>query len=81
MTTTQFDRFIAHRTGDTLSSRPNSTGRLEAEEVRLVVDCPFCGRAVPYPGRVRDGSSALAECLDPRCDIYFDFAEADVHAA
>ena len=50
----------------------------EPDDPRLVLDCPFCGRAVPYPGRARDGSLALAECL--RCDVYFDFAEVEVYA-
>jgi hypothetical protein len=50
----------------------------EPEDLRLVLDCPFCGRAVPYPGRSRDGSLALAECL--RCDVYFDFTEVEVYA-
>jgi hypothetical protein len=50
----------------------------EPADLRLVLDCPFCGRAVPYPGRSRDGSLALAECLG--CDVYFDFAEVEVYA-
>jgi hypothetical protein len=49
----------------------------EPDDLRLVLDCPFCGHAVPYPGRSRDGSLALAECL--RCDVYFDFAEVEVY--
>jgi hypothetical protein len=51
----------------------------EPEELRLVVDCPFCGRAVPYPGLAGDGTPALAECLSERCDVYFDFAPGDVY--
>jgi hypothetical protein len=54
---------------------------LEPEDLRLVIDCPFCGRAVPYPGRATDGSPALAECLAPRCDVYFDFDPGEVYAA
>jgi hypothetical protein len=50
----------------------------EPDDLRLVLDCPFCGHAVPYLGRSRDGSLALAECL--RCDVYFDFAEVEVYA-
>jgi hypothetical protein len=50
----------------------------ESDDLQLVLDCPFCGRAVPYPGRSRDGSLAMAECL--RCDVYFDFAEVEVYA-
>jgi hypothetical protein len=86
MTQSQLDRSVADRIGESLRTiqrlgfQPDSTDTLEPEEIRLVLDCPFCGRAVPYPGRVRDGSHALAECLNPTCDVYFDFAEADVYA-
>ena len=88
MTQSQLDRSVADRTGES----PRTIRRLgfglqlvatrdpEPEDLRLVVDCPFCGRAVSYPGRARDGSPALAECLNPACDVYFDFAEADVYA-
>jgi hypothetical protein len=51
----------------------------ESDDLRLALDCPFCGRAVPYAGRSRDGSLAMAECL--RCDVNFDFAEVEVYAA
>ena len=87
MTQAQFDRSVADRTGESLRTvhrlgfQPDATGPLEPEDVRLVVDCPFCGRAVPYPGRTRDGSPALAECINPGCDVYFEFAETDVYAA
>ena len=68
-----------HRLGFGLQAvRPRD---LEPEDLRLVVDCPFCGRPVPYPGTVRDGSPALAECADPRCDVYFDFDPSEVYAA
>ena len=88
MTQSQLDRSVADRTGESprtirrlgfglqaLAPRPPAP-----EDLRLVVDCPFCGRAVPYPGRSRDGSPALAECLGPTCDVYFDFHESDVYA-
>jgi hypothetical protein len=87
MTQAQLDRSVADRTGESLRTvhrlgfQPDSTGPPEPEEIRLVVDCPFCGRAVPYPGRVGDGSPALAECINPSCDVYFDFADTDVYAA
>ena len=42
----------------------------------LVVHCRCCGGQVPYPGRARDGSNALAECLD--CDLYFEVHDRDV---
>ncbi len=86
MTQAQLDRNVADRTGESLRTihrlgfQPDPVGPPEPEEVRLLVDCPFCGRAVPYPGRVGDGSPALAECLGPACDVYFDFVEADVYA-
>ena len=67
-----------HRLGFGL--HPDAPSDLEPEDLRLVVDCPFCGRPVPYPGPAGDGSPALAECADPRCDVYFDFALADVYA-
>ena len=88
MTQAQLDRSVAaphrrvapHRPPPRLPARPGRPD-LEPEDLRLVVDCPFCGRAVPYPGRAGDGSPALAECLDPRCDVYFDFDPAEVYAA
>jgi hypothetical protein len=89
MTRAQLERSIAGRTGESprtirrlgFGLQPTRPRDLEPEDLRLVVDCPFCGRAVPYPGTARDGSPALAECADPRCDVYFDFAIADVYAA
>jgi len=87
MTQAQLDRRVADRTGESLRTvhrlgfQPGPAGPPEPEDIRLVVDCPFCGRAVPYPGRAGDGSPALAECPGPRCDVYFDFPEADVYAA
>ena len=86
MTQAQLDRSVADRTGESLQTvhrlgfQPDSI-LLEPEEIHLVVNCPFCGRAVPYPGRVRDGSLVLAECLNPSCDVYFDYDETDVYAA
>ena len=46
---------------------------------RLVVDCPSCRRPVPHPGHTRDGYPTLAECADPRCDLYFEFDPARVY--
>lgn len=51
----------------------------EPEDLRLVVDCPFCRRVVEYPGLAANGSPALAECLV--CDVYFDFPAEEVYAA
>ena len=50
-----------------------------ADDIRLVVHCPFCGDQVPYPGRSRDGSQALAECHG--CDVDFEFDDRDVFPA
>ena len=41
-----------------------------------MVYCPSCCVQVTYPGRARDGSTALAECV--ACDIYFPFEDRDV---
>ncbi len=87
MTRTQLDRSIAARTGEPLSVIRRLGFRLlvepseepVAEEIRLVVHCPFCNGQVPYPGRSRDGSNALAECLG--CDVYFGFHDRDVFPA
>jgi hypothetical protein len=87
MTRSQLNHSIAARTGEPLSVIRRLGFRLlvepdeepVAEEVRLVVPCPFCGDQVPYPGRTRDGSHALAECQG--CDIYFDVQDHDVFPA
>ena len=56
MTQAQLDRTIATRTGESLRTvrllrfQPDSIRHMEPEDIRLVVTCPFCGRAVPYPG-------------------------------
>jgi hypothetical protein len=50
----------------------------DAEEVRLILDCPFCRQPVPYPGPASDGSEAMAEC--DRCDVYFGFDICEVYA-
>jgi hypothetical protein len=85
----QLDRSIADLTGES----PRTIHRLgfglhhaiprdlEPEDLRLVIDCPSCGRPVAYPGVLGDGSVALAECDRPRCDIFFDFDPSDVYAA
>ena len=87
MTQHQLDCAVARSIGDPVrtvhrlgfSPVPgNEPDDLETDNPVLVLDCPFCGHAVPYPGRCRDGSNALAECL--RCDIYFDSNEAEVYA-
>jgi hypothetical protein len=86
MTQAQLEHAAADRTGES----PRTIHRLgfglqpdvsnpESEDLRLVVDCPFCGRPVEYPGRADKGTPALAECSNPRCDVYFDFAIGDVY--
>ena len=84
MTRTQVNSLVAARTGESLAVirrigfQVRSEPRREpaAEEIRLVVPCPFCHGQVPYPGRSRDGSAALAECVD--CDVYFPFSDGEV---
>ena len=87
MTTAQLNSRIAARTGESLTVIRRLGFQLKAEpreepvaqEITLVVHCPFCRGAVPYPGRSRDGSAALAECAE--CDVYFPFKDRDVFPA
>ena len=86
---TQLERTVARQTGESprtirglgFTLRTGPPGDLEPEDLRLMLDCPFCDRAVPYPGRAGDGSPALAECPGPRCDVYFEFDPDEVYAA
>jgi hypothetical protein len=50
---------------------------LEPEDLKLVLDCPFCRQPVPYPGTAADGSQTMGEC--DRCDVYFDFDPEEVY--
>ena len=87
MTRTQLHHSIAARTGEPLSvirhlgfsllTEPRSEPA--ADDIRLVLHCPFCGHQVAYPGRARDGSHTLAEC--PDCDVYFEFDDREVFPA
>ena len=87
LTQAQLDCAVASATGESLrmihhlgfSVVGSGPADLETEDPVLVLDCPFCGRAVPYPGRCRDGSVGMAEC--DRCDIYFDCDETEVYTA
>jgi len=87
MTQSQLDGAVALATGESLrhvhrlgfSLLTRDPGDLEPEDLRLALDCPFCGTAVPYPGVAGDGTPALGDC--PRCDVYFDFDPAEVYAA
>jgi hypothetical protein len=87
MTQRHLDRAVASRTGESLrtvrrhrfSTPAVDPGGEDPADLRLVVDCPFCRRPVPYPGPAGDGSASLAECLV--CDVYFDCGPDDVYAA
>jgi hypothetical protein len=85
MTQSQLISQIARITGEPLSA-VNRVGfnlvherpvGLEPENVKLVLDCPFCGHRVPYPGLAGDGSKVMAQC--DRCDVYFDFDNHEVY--
>ena len=86
MTRFQLEAQIARITGEPLNRvRRQGFGLMaenhdpaDAEEVRLVLDCPFCRQPVRYPGSAADGSEAMAEC--DRCDIYFGFDICEVYA-
>jgi hypothetical protein len=87
MTQAQLTRAVAGVTGEslrTVRARGFSllgSGARDPESVdpRLVLDCPFCGRLVAYPGQTPSGTLAPAECL--RCDVEFDCAVHEVDAA
>jgi hypothetical protein len=87
MTRAQINRQIAAQTGESLAVirrlgfqlRPERHEEPAAEELRLVVHCPFCREPVAYPGRSRDGSTPMAEC--GACDVYFPFQDHDVFPA
>jgi hypothetical protein len=89
MTQAQLNRSIAGLTGESprtihrlgFGIEPIKQGDRQPNDLHLVVDCPFCGRPVPYPGTVREDSLALAECTEPRCDVFFDFPITDVYVA
>jgi hypothetical protein len=79
---------VAAATGETLSTirrlgfGPDVAATCDgpgADDLALALDCPFCGHPAAYPGRGRRGEPALAEC--GRCDVYFDFADAEVYVA
>ncbi len=84
MNSTRLSRQLANRTGEALSVIRRLGFQLKVvpaeephgREVVLGVRCPFCRGAVAYPGRPRDGSTALAEC--GRCDVYFPVEDGNV---
>src|SRR6516164_4144417 len=86
MTRTQLNHQVARITGepiDCITALGFSLLRLggesmEPEGIRLGLECPFCGRPVPYPGTAAAGSELMAEC--ERCDVYFGFDTFEVYA-
>ena len=83
MTQSQLVRAVAGATGESARTiRDRGFGALRRrrrpapEDLRLALDCPFCGRRVAYPGGAR---GAAAEC--PRCDVEFDAAPGEVDLA
>jgi len=87
MTQAQLLDAVAAATGESLHTvrrrgfsplGPGRTG-LAPEPSALLLDCPFCGRPVPYPGPARGGEPAPAECLG--CDLYYEFDPLEVYAA
>ena len=85
MTQMQLERQVARITGEPLlmiihlgfSVMSQQPDEVENQDVQLVLDCPFCGRPVPYPGHAGDGSETMAEC--DSCDVYFCFDPDEVY--
>ena len=84
MTRTQLNHQVARITGEPIGNitalgfsllRPGGES-MEPEDIRLVLECPSCGRPVPYPGPAAAGSEPMAEC--ERCDVYFGFLPQEV---
>ena len=87
MTRTQINHQVARITGEPIENitalgfsllRPGGES-MEPENIRLVLECPFCGRPVPYPGSAAAGSEPMAECA--RCDVCFDFQRDEVYVS
>jgi hypothetical protein len=86
MTRTQLNHQVARITGEPIDYitvlgfsllRPGGES-MEPEDIQLVLECPFCGRPVPYPGSAAADFEPMAEC--ERCDVYFDFDSFEVYA-
>jgi len=84
MTRTQLNHQVARITGEPIENitalgfsllHPGGES-MEPEDIMLVLECPFCGRTVPYPGSAAAGSEPMAEC--ERCDVYFGFLPQEV---
>jgi hypothetical protein len=85
MTRTQLNHQVAKITGEPIGNitalgfsllRPGGES-MEPEDIRLVLECPFCGRPVQYPGSAAAGSEPMAEC--ERWNVYFGFLPQEVH--
>jgi hypothetical protein len=87
VTQAQLERAVAVATGETirdvrsrgfsiLERRPESP---DLDDLSLVIDCPFCGAVVPYPGLPDGDAPALAAC--PTCDVEFEYAPYEVYTA
>ena len=87
VTQSQLDRTVAARTGESLRTVRRLGFGLPRRRPRSPRTSAWSSTArsaagpSPTPGRPGDGSPALAECLDPRCDVYFDFDPGEVYAA
>jgi hypothetical protein len=87
LTQSQLESAVAAVTGETVRTvhqlgfgiSARRSGDLEPEDLRLVVDCPFCRHPVPSPAWARDGSLTLAECVI--CDVYFNATTDEIYAA
>ena len=88
MTQAQLERAVASATGESVHTvrqlgfgfqNSGASPVPRTDDLSLVLDCPFCGRPVPYPGRAGDGAPAMAEC--DRDDVYFGFDPGDVYVA
>lgn len=85
MTQKQLEHHVARITGEPLvlilrlgfNVMSQKTDDLEPEDVQLVLDCPFCGHPVSYPGQTSDRAETLAEC--DGCDVYFGFDPEEVY--
>jgi hypothetical protein len=86
MTQAQLDCAVAEATGESLRTVHRLGFSILAEapdspdpaDLLLFLNCPFCHRPVPYPGRCRDGSHPLGDC--PDCVVYFGFGDDEVYA-
>ena len=85
MTQAQLERAVASATGETIrdvrsrgfSILAQRTESPDPDDLFLVIDCPFCGAVIPYPGLHGDDALALAAC--PACDIEFEYAPHEVY--